>query len=162
MLRFSILMIVMSVVLAASPSAASQDTRPLFSHLQQVILEREPNWTIQRKVSSNSTHISIYLKSGKNRIALMVEILPSDKEAAGMFESWNRELSDPSLQTPMESKHVKISLPAFGDQNYLWTSKSRAASILFQQNNAFVMVTGTSDVAVRRFAQLVSDQLAAT
>jgi hypothetical protein len=162
MLRFSTLTIVMSLLLSASSSTAAQDIQPLFSHLQQAILEREPKWRIERKVASNSKHMSIYLKSGKNRIALMVKILRSDKEAADMFEGWARELSDPTLQTPMESKHVKISLPSLGDQNYLWTYKSRAASILYRQKNAFVMVTGTSDLAVKRFAQLVSDQLAAT
>jgi hypothetical protein len=67
------------------------------------------------------------------------------------------------LQTPMEANRVKSSLPSLGDENHLWASPSHtAATILFRKKNAFVMVIGSFEDAVKRFAQLVSDQLAAT
>lgn len=163
MIRIWVHAIVVSVVVAAPSSGAVQKTPPLFDQLHQLILEREPKWQIERKVNSNSKHTSIYLKSAKNRIALMVDILGSDKEAAQMFENWDREISDPSLQTPIEANRVKSSLPLLGDENRLWASPShKAATILFRKKNAFVMVIGSYENDVKRFARLASDQLAAT
>ena len=163
MIRILIPVILVSILLSALYSAAAQETQPLFEHLQQAILEREPKWQIERKVNSNSRHMSIYLKSGKKRIALMVDILRSDQQAADMFESWVREISDPSLQTPLEANRVKTSLPSLGDENHLWASPSHtAATILFRKKNAFVMVFGSVEDDVKRFALLVSDHLAAT
>ena len=163
MIRIWVLAIVVSVLVAAPCSGAVQKTPPLFDQLHQAILEQEPKWQIERKVNPNSRHMSIYLKAGKNRIALMVDILGSDKEAAERFENWDREISDTSLQTPIEANRVKNSLPLLGDENHLWASPShKAATILFRKKNAFVMVIGSFENDVKSFALLVSDQLAAT
>src|SRR5258707_1218758 len=111
-IRIWVLAMVVSVLASAPYSWAAQKTSPLFYRLHQALQEQEPKWQIQRKANPNSKYMSIYLKSGKNRIALMVELLGSDKEAAEMFENWDREVSDPSLQTPIEANRVKSSLPS--------------------------------------------------
>ena len=163
MIRIWVLTIVVSVLVSARFAGAVQKTPPLFDHLHQAILEQEPKWQIERKVNPESKYMSIRLKSGKNRIALMLDILGSDKEAAEMFKNWDREISHPTLQTPIEANRVKSSLPSLGDENHLWSSPShKGATILFRKKNTFVMVFGSFENDVKRFALLVSNQLAAT
>ena len=150
------------IAISGALLAVAQDCRTLTAQLDRLRQEREPAWTVARKGVVDANYASVHLKAGKERIGIMIMILRSAEEATECFKSWNNEISDPELQTPIEANRLKGSIAELGDQNYLWSCPSHtAATILFRQRNAFVMVIGTSENAAQRFALLVAEQLAA-
>src|SRR5688572_18406293 len=108
--------LVAAVLLCNFPTLLfAQDSVPIIEKLERVTKEKEPQWTLDRKLPTERV-IVLRWSAGDARVFLSITTTNSPAKAKEIYDS-----SVTRLNEQWGAKSTKSSAPALGDENQLWT-----------------------------------------
>ena len=149
------------LIICFSTNLLAQGKQELFSKIESVFQQKEPEWKVERPYPGNTAGPltqSIVFRSGKNQASIAVSIWKREKDAQDVFAA-----ESIAFGNTMGKRMIKGSLPNLGDENHIWTHRGSAAwpTIKFRKGNINVTVFAPSVAIAKRFAQHIFEQVAA-
>jgi hypothetical protein len=145
-----------------SSGTFAQEKPDLFSRIERVFHEKEPAWKVERILSgqqSDPVKQSIVFRSRKGQASVELNIWKRIQDAQDVFGGQSL-----AFDNTAGKKKVKRSLPLVGDENYVWTNPGSAAwpMMMFRKGNIVVSIFAPTLTIVKKFAQYVLNEMAAS
>jgi hypothetical protein len=151
-----------ALLLLAAPAInfAQQSQPQLFTDIERVLREKEPQWKTERvsvKTETDPLGLDIVLRAGKQQAAIAVNLWAREKDAHDVFVAHATVMSN----TRKGSRRSR--LPNLGVENYIWTNPGSAAwpTLHFRQSRVHVTVFAPSITVAKRFARHILAQISA-
>jgi len=131
----------------------AQDGLSLMEKLERVTKEREPQWTLDRKLPVEKLFV-LRWSSNEGKVFMSITVAHSPDEAKEIYES-----SVARLNEQLGTKGTKSTLPNLGAENQVWTGyyNDGTAALEFWQGKVHVILFAPSEDVAKRFARYVSD-----
>ena len=153
--------VVLSLIVLIS-SALAQETalKPeLFVRVERVFQEKEPAWKLQSIIPSRTTdplQETIVYRSKQGEASIGIRIWRREQDARESFAGLAIAYDN------IRGKNaVKRTLPALGDENYIWTHGRRSVwpTIMIRKGRTEIQVFAPNVVTAKRFARNVVAQI---
>lgn len=144
--------------LCFSVSVSAQNKPQLFTDVERVFRENEPQWKIERlnvKGELDPLEQDIVFRAGKQQAAVRIVIWKKVKDASDTFQG--TLIAKNNMGMGMR----RIKLPGFGDESYIWTLPGSNAwpTIDFRKGDVNVSVFAPSTAIAKRFARHILEQI---
>ncbi len=160
------------LILCLPGGIGAQGKPELFSKVDRVFREKEPEWKVEELIpgdTSDPVIQRIIFRSRRGRASVDISIWRWEKDARDVFTAESFAIDNgtafvsESLGRKIEDNMIKNDLPELGDENHMWTYKSypRWVTIQFRKGNVIVRIDSPSEGATKRFARHVFEQMAA-
>ena len=132
----------------------AQSNLSLIEKLEQVTKEKEPEWTLDRKLPVERMLV-LRWSSGEERIFMSITLTDSSAKAKEVFESSIDRL------TERGTKGTRSKIANMGKESEVWIGQNSNGSteLQFRQEKVHVLLFAPSEEVAKRFAGYVSDLL---
>lgn len=133
----------------------AQVSSSLIEKLERVTKEKEPEWTLDRKLPMDPILV-LRWSSGEDRVFMSITLAKSADKAREIYES-----SVAGTDKDLGTKATKTTLPNLGTANQLWTpdAEDEAARLEFRQGKVAVLLFAPTVDVAKRFAGYVANLL---
>jgi len=148
-----LLILVAVFLLYPSVTLTGQDPLSLIEKLEKITKEREPDWTLDRKLPTDQI-VVLRWSSGENRIFMSIFLTASSDRAK---EALDRTVASMNEQTGAKPKTI----PDLGEENFMWPGDSAGSSArsAFRQGKIQVLLFAPTEDIAKRFGVYVLDTL---
>ena len=148
-----LLILVAVFLLYPSVTLTGQDPLSLIEKLEKITKEREPDWTIDRKLPTDQI-VVLRWSSGENRIFMSIFLTASSDRAK---EALDRTVASMNEQTGTKPKMIAD----LGEENFLWPGDSAGSSarLAYRQGKIHVLLFAPTEDVAKRFGGHVLDTL---
>jgi len=131
----------------------------LFVKVERVFREKEPAWKLERITPSQTTDPlleTIVYRSRQGQASISISIWRREQDARESFAGMSTAYDNIRGKTAL-----KRTLPALGDENYIWTHgrSSKWPTIRFRKGNVEVQVFAPNVTIAKAFARYVVEQI---
>src|SRR5687768_14831949 len=129
-----LLILVAVFLLYPTVTLTGQDPLSLIEKLEKITKEREPDWTLDRKLPTDQI-VVLRWSSGENRIFMSIFLTASSDRAK---EALDRTVASMNEQTGAKPKTI----PDLGEENFMWPGDSAGSSarLAFRQGKIQVLL----------------------
>ena len=145
-----LIILIVVVLLCTCPRLLmAQDGLSLMDKLERVTKEKEPEWTLDRKLPIEKKIFVLRWSSGEARVFMSITIVDSQRQAQEIYDS-----SVVKMNEDMGAAGTKTSLPNLGAQNQFWTGyrDDGSARLQLRQGKVNVLLFAPSSDVAKRFA----------
>jgi hypothetical protein len=150
---------ILLVIIGLSTVVFSQEKPELFSKIERVFHDDQPDWKIESIIfgdTSDPMTESIVFRSQSGQAAIEIAIWKREKDARDVFAAESLVFDN-----TMGKGKTKISLPKIGDENHMWTGAGESSwpTIKFRKAAIDVDVFAPSEAVAKRFVKYILEQL---
>lgn len=144
-----LLILVVVFLLFPSATLTGQDPLSLIEKLEKVTKDREPDWTLDRKLPIEQV-VVLRWSSGESRIFMSIFLTASSGKAK---ESLDTTVASMNEQTGTKPQTI----PDLGEESFLWPGDNagRSARLAFRQGKVQVLLFAPTEDVAKRFGGYV-------
>ncbi len=167
MLKATCLSLIMMILVCVPSVLKAQSESSLVSRVEQVIRNKEPEWKCSRGIQSGRVPVvpsertllvSLWERKRKNGARESVSVNLYEVESPSEGATWLRPMGEGKVAAGWKVEKFEI-----GDEAYLLKFQNgRRHSLYFRKENIIVEISGESLSRVKKFAQYVVSQIAAS